>query len=321
MSSNVNKKAARKAKRQEEENAKRLLDEKIAAQERRDVKTRIIVAVVSVVILLVGIVGVAWYAIGQMNKGRVDTEVSLGSYRQAVEAVSSSPKNLTKEYGFLISKNGLNKPVANVPTVDVYMDFMCPGCGEFERATSKDVTKMVDAGQINVEYHFMNFLDQYSPDKYSTRTANVAIYIAENQPEKLPDFISKMMEENIQPEEGSSSVPSNKDLVKYAKSVGIKEEVAEVSIKSDYSTWLDAVTKYIPKRPSLANVSGKYKGQMTTPTVTVNKKFVDLNKASEDNISLEEALLKSLGITKKNVGKAAVIPSVGASGAPLELKK
>lgn len=155
MSSNVNKKAARKAKRQEEENAKRLLDEKIAAQERRDVKTRIIVAVVSVVILL----------------------------------------------------------------------------------------------------------------------------------------------------------------------VGIREEVAEASIKSDYSTWLDAVTKYIPKRPSLANVSGKYKGQMTTPTVTVNKKFVDLNKASEDNISLEEALLKSLGITKKNVGKAAVIPSVGASGAPLELKK
>lgn len=57
-----------------------------------------------------------------------------------------------------MSKNGYNKPVEGVPTVGIYMDFMCPGCGNLNRNLDQDLVKMMDAGQINIDLHIMSFM-------------------------------------------------------------------------------------------------------------------------------------------------------------------
>ena len=58
---------------------------------------------------------------------------------------------------------------------------------------------------------------------------------------------------------------------------------------------------------------------MTTPTVTINGKLVDLNAASEKQMDPLEAILKSLGIDKEHVGKSGHMPKVTYKSKPLDL--
>ena len=78
------------------------------------------------------------------------------------------------------------------------MDFLCPGCGNLHRQLDADLQKMVDAGQINLDLHFMAFMDRWSTDEYSSRAANAAIYLAEHDsdPNHLISFLEKVYAED-----------------------------------------------------------------------------------------------------------------------------
>ena len=116
----------------------------------------------------------------------------------------------------LISKDGYGKSVEGAPTVAIYMDFLCPGCGNLHRQLDEDLQKMVDAGQINLDLHFMAFMDKWSTDDYSSRAANAAIYLAEHDsdPSHLITFLEKMYAEDFQPEESSNYKSVSADQVK-----------------------------------------------------------------------------------------------------------
>ena len=280
---------------------------------------KIIGAVIAAIMVVTITVLAGYYYV--KNQHNVDKGVNLSAYASKIAEASVKPKGVSDTYGFNISKNGYNNPVKGVPTVGIYMDFMCPGCGNFERQNSGNIEKMVNAGQINVEYHFMNFLDQASSDKYSTRAANAAIYIAQKDPEHLLKFVSKMMSEGVQPEENSGSTPSNADIVKYAEGVGIPKDVSKEAVKAGYSDWISAVNTYTTKRPSLYNLSGDYAGKsISTPAITVNGKLIDTIKAEDKGIDTDEVLLKSLGIPKNKVGAKDYKIGLGDSGEPIPFK-
>lgn len=255
------------------------------------------------------------------NQHNVDKGVNLSAYTSKIAEASVKPEGVSDTYGFNISKNGYNNPVKGVPTVGIYMDFMCPGCGNFEQLNGDNLEKMVDAGQINVEYHFMNFLDRASHDKYSTRTASAAAYIAQKSPEHLLKFVNRMMSKGIQPEENSDSTPSDADIVKYAEGVGVPKNVAEEAVKAGYADWISAVNAYTIKRPSLYNISGDYAGKsMSTPAITINGKLMDIIKSEDKGIADDDALLRSLGIAKNKVGAKDYKIGLGATGEPIPFK-
>ncbi len=79
-----------------------------------------------------------------------------------------------------------------------------------------------------------------------------------------------------------------------------------------YSEWLDAVDTYTPKREELFNTSGSLKGSMSTPTLTINGHFWDINELSFADVTMKDGLLTSLGLDEGDVGKAGVMPSIGA---------
>ena len=56
-------------------------------------------------------------------------------------------------------------------SVDVYIDFLCPFCRRFELSTGPALAIMVTEHRISLIYHPMNFLDQASTTRYSTRSA------------------------------------------------------------------------------------------------------------------------------------------------------
>lgn len=277
-----------------------------------------IIAILTVIIIVVSVIIFARFATVTKHANNPDSGSDLSEYTTAIDNVQTKPEGVSDTYGFNISKNGYSNPVKGVPTVGIYMDFMCPGCGNFERLNSDNIEKMVNAGQINVEYHFMNFLDSASPDNYSTRAANAAIYIAQKDSGHFLKFVSKMMSEEVQPKENSDSVPSDDDIAQYAEGVGVPKDIAEAAVKAGYSDWISAVNKYTTKRPSLYNLSGDYAGKsMSTPAITVNDKLIDTIKASDEGIGGDDVLLRSLGIDASKVGDESYKIELGATGDPI----
>lgn len=58
----------------------------------------------------------------------------------------------------------------DAPVVQIWEDYMCPACGSFEGQYGEQIAAAVEAGDVRVEYHTMNFLDRQSGSgEYSTR--------------------------------------------------------------------------------------------------------------------------------------------------------
>ncbi len=55
--------------------------------------------------------------------------------------------------------------------VDAYIDFLCPFCRRFELSSGPTLAALVTGHRISIAYHPMNFLDQASTTRYSTRAA------------------------------------------------------------------------------------------------------------------------------------------------------
>jgi protein-disulfide isomerase len=55
--------------------------------------------------------------------------------------------------------------------VDIFIDFLCPYCRQFELSSGSALASLVAGGQASLVYHPMNFLDEASTTNYSTRAA------------------------------------------------------------------------------------------------------------------------------------------------------
>ncbi|MBK6887093.1 MAG: thioredoxin domain-containing protein [Tetrasphaera sp.] len=69
-------------------------------------------------------------------------------------------------------------PAAGAPTLDIYEDFQCPGCHQFETTFGAAVRAMAEAGTAKVNYHIMSFLDDRYRGENSVRAATGAFCAA-----------------------------------------------------------------------------------------------------------------------------------------------
>ncbi|MDR1790369.1 MAG: thioredoxin domain-containing protein [Propionibacteriaceae bacterium] len=165
--------------------------------------------------------------------------------------------------------------------VDVYFDFMCPGCGSVERTIGEDLAKMAAEDQITLRMHPLSFLDSLSQEtRYSTRAANAFITVAMNEPDKALDFAQMLW--NDQPEENSTGL-SDEYLVSDAQYVGVSAETTDKFAALEYEDWIVASTEEsftsggIESTPGLkingVLIAGKseepYKLDLQTPGIVV----------------------------------------------------
>ena len=149
-----------------------------AEQMEKERKQQTIIGGIVVAVLVILVAIGAFTVYHNMHK-KAETKASTETVQEAYTAlqkVKNTPKLVDKNGGLLISKNGYGKAVEGAPTVELYMDFLCRGCGNLHRQLDADLQKMVDAGRINLDLHFMAFMDRWSTDEYSSRAANAAIY-------------------------------------------------------------------------------------------------------------------------------------------------
>lgn len=290
-----------------------------AAKERKQ-QTIIGCIVMAIIVVLAIIAGIAiWRATHPEN---TTAQISVEEAYDKLQQIETKPAHVDDKGGILISKNGYDTAVDGAPTVSVYMDFLCPGCGNLNRELDPTLIALMQAGQINLDLHFMAFMDSLSTDDYSTRAANAALTIASNDddPSHLLAFISNMYADDFQPEEGDAYKSVSDDQIReQAIAAGVSADVADAMATDTYSTWLDAVDTYTPRRKELFNTSGSLKGSMSTPTVTINGHFWDLNQLSFADMTMTDGLLTSLGLAEDEVGQEGVMPSIGADGKPISV--
>lgn len=149
--------------------------------------------------------------------------------------------------------------------IAVYLDYLCPYCGEFETANGAQLASWLTAGNITLETHPVSILDQASSgSKYSTRSANAAACVANYQPDSFLDVNSALFAN--QPAEGTAGL-SNAELVSLVEEAGVTDEgVATCITDQEFGDWVGDATARALDDPLPNTDIGALTG---TPTVLV----------------------------------------------------
>lgn len=202
------------------------------------------------VIVLVSIIGIG------VQSGRAKIEGSLLA------------KNVSVTDGVVFGKKA-------AATVDVYEDFQCPNCREYEDRVGATMEAAVRANKAQVRYHSIAFLDSGSNgNRYSSRAANAAYCASDISVEAFYRYhtvlYGKIGGKQVQPNEGTNG-RTDDELISYARAAKITG-----SNLTDFTGCVEsekhkALVEAITERSSKNGVSG-------TPTVLVNGKTIGLEK-------------------------------------------
>ncbi|MGI5525795.1 DsbA family protein [Micromonospora sp. CA-259024] len=140
-------------------------------------------------------------------------------------------------------------------TVDVYEDFICPACNQFEQTSGATLEQLAAENKAKVVYHPVAYLNRFSTTEYSTRSSAASGCAAAEG--KFREYAKALFEK--QPPEGSAGL-SNDELIDIGAGVGLDRASFGGCVKDGtYQTW----TEHVTDEASRSNVTG-------TPTILVN---------------------------------------------------
>ncbi|MEV7328859.1 thioredoxin domain-containing protein [Micromonospora sp. NPDC093244] len=140
-------------------------------------------------------------------------------------------------------------------TVDVYEDFLCPACNQFEQTSGPTLEQLVAENKAKVVYHPVAYLNRFSTTEYSTRSSAASGCAAAGG--KFREYAKALFAK--QPPEGSAGL-SNDELIDIGAGVGLDRGSFGGCVKDGtYRTW----TAHVTDEASRSDVTG-------TPTILVN---------------------------------------------------
>ncbi|AQA05996.1 hypothetical protein BVC93_30595 [Mycobacterium sp. MS1601] len=169
----------------------------------------------------------------------------------------------------VMTNEGTSDPKA---VISLYEDFQCPHCRSFEQAMGPTLKKLVDSGAVAIDYHMVAILDTPTNKNYSTRSANAAYCVANEDTTPMKDSFRRFHGALFaqQPQEGSPA-PDNASLIETARQAGVAGEVAECIDKGNYNDMVDglAAAAGINSTPSVRINGEDY--QYSTPEALIAK--------------------------------------------------
>lgn len=203
------------------------------------------------------------------------------------------PKHADDLGGILIGRDGYGKPTEGARTVAVYMDFLCPGCGEVSRGLDPTLIQLMREGRIDLDLHFLSFGDMASwgtKDKYSTRAARLILQVSDKDPDSahLLTLMERLYAKDFQPSEGAGyQTVTDRQLREQAARAGVDERLLDGD-GDEYDQWLDAVNRLTLRRKELWAPG---QDGFSSPTITIDGEYWNLTTAGND---LAKALEKKL---------------------------
>jgi protein-disulfide isomerase len=187
-----------------------------------------------------------------------------------MEKVDNIPAGVVEQTGIPVGADGVaGTENEGAPTLDVYVDFMCPVCGSFEQINGASIDEMREAGDVTLVVHPVSILDRTSQGtEYSTRAASAAAWVADRAPEQFAAFHDAMFAS--QPTENTPGL-SDEQIAQIAEQAGVPADVASGIAGGDaletYEEWVKASTEAAGSDPDVVNPET---GQMGTPTVLID---------------------------------------------------
>lgn len=150
-------------------------------------------------------------------------------------------------------------------TIDVYADFMCPNCKQFEDSAATVLDSAVTAGRVTVVTHPVAFLDRMSRGtKYSTRATAAAGCAADGG--RFTEYVRALFQR--QPAERTPGLTDDR-LIALGQDAGLTDSFAQCVRDGTYRGW----AAHVSEQAARAGVIG-------TPTVKVNGKVTDADPAA-----------------------------------------
>jgi protein-disulfide isomerase len=226
--------AKRDARRTRTERARAQAEERRKAARRKEQLTRYGL-IAGVLVLIVG----GYFLISNLGSDKPDT----------------APEGATDTYGMVVGDPDAPKQIV------VYEDFLCPFCGQLEQTVGDQLDAAVEAGEVNVEYRPLPFLERISD--YSPEAANAfAVVLDESGPEVAKAF-HDLLFDNQPSEQGP--FPDSDQLVEWAVEAGATEADVRPGIEDmTFEGWVTA-----------AGDAASKAGVNSTPTVFVDGEKVE----------------------------------------------
>ncbi|MBY8872447.1 DsbA family protein [Micromonospora sp. PLK6-60] len=144
-------------------------------------------------------------------------------------------------------------------TIDLYEDYLCPACRQFQQTSGPTVDQLVNEGKAKVIFHPVAFLNRFSTTEYSTRASAAAGCAAKGG--KFKEFTDQLFAR--QPAEGSAGL-SDDELIDIGAGVGLNRDDFGACVRDGtYKPWTERVT----------DDAGRA-GVTSTPTILVDGKPV-----------------------------------------------
>ncbi|MER7457624.1 thioredoxin domain-containing protein [Micromonospora sp. NPDC126480] len=140
-------------------------------------------------------------------------------------------------------------------TIDLYEDYLCPACAQFQQASGDTIDQLADEGKARVVFHPVAYLNRFSTTEYPTRASAASGCAAAGG--KFREFTEVLFER--QPPEGGAQL-SNDQLIDIGVELGLNRDSFGSCVRDGtYLPW----TEHVTEEASRANITG-------TPTILVN---------------------------------------------------
>ena len=189
---------------------KRLRQERAAAalrEKQRRERRRQILTVIGVVAAIAVVIGGGFF---------------INSQRDTSKDVATSIPAVGSTFGVTVGDDSAPHQII------VYEDFLCPICGEFEKAGGEQLAALADAGKVQIEYRPFVLLDRYGP--YSERATRIWGLVLDQDGQEVAKTFHDQLFAN-QPSEGGP-FPSEDELVALAGEAGADTAQLQTAVDS-----------------------------------------------------------------------------------------
>ncbi|MEU6412404.1 thioredoxin domain-containing protein [Microbispora sp. NPDC046933] len=171
-----------------------------------------------------------------------------------------APVTVEKDGTVVMAKSGVTAPV-----VDVFEDFQCPACKQFEETSGSTLKNLAAEGKAKVVYHPITIFTQEPTKGNSLRAASAARCVTDGR--QWLAFHDKLYKN--QPSETVTGFTID-ELIKWGKEAGVTAEDFDNCVRQQRN--VAAHQQFSQQTMSAQKLTG-------TPTVKLNGKELDTNVA------------------------------------------
>ena len=222
---------------------------------------------IGIILVLCLVLGVGGYFIVSKSSQSSSTGSELANTGYA------DPETYEEGKGIYVSSEGVGKLKDGVPTLEIYLDYTCKHCVDFEKEYGEQIEKLVTDGKLNVIYRPVNVLNQ----EYSKYVASAVLEVVNSKDkDKFMAFqhaVTKNVAEVFESRDDSKAGVEYVDVL--AKNVGISEDTIKLFANKNYNNYIDTTVQLWTKRPLFEGQ------QIGTPSFVLDGKIIGVDELTK----------------------------------------